>query len=208
MSGRGTAIILNGGSSAGKTSLGKELQKQLPEPYLLMGIDLFWFTMPDKQINLQTVEPAYYRWVEERSEDLPHLRILPGPILDRMMVARYRAIAAYLDAGLNVVADDVVWKRLWLEECLRALRPYTTWFVGVYCDDRTLAHREIMRGDRLTGWARGSQLYAHKDTIYDITIDTSVHGPEHHARKIAAAVMGGQSPTAGDRMRSKLGLAD
>jgi chloramphenicol 3-O phosphotransferase len=204
---RGRAIILNGGSSAGKTSLGKELQKQLAEPYLLMGIDLFWFTMPEKQLNLQTVDPEYYSWVEEQDSGLPYFRIVPGPILDKMMLARYRAMAAYLDYGLNLIADEVIWKRDWLEEGLRVLEPYTVWFVGVYCDDRTLGHREVIRGDRTAGWGRGSQLYTHRDAEYDIVVDTSVTGPPEHARKIAAAVTSGDRPTACDRMRSKLGIA-
>lgn len=204
---RRRALILNGGSSAGKTSLGKELQNQFAEPYLLMGIDLFWFTMPEKQLNLQTVAPEYYSWVEGHDNDLPYFRILPGPILDKMMLARCRAMPAYLDYGLNIIADEVIWKKEWLAEGLKVLKPYTVWFVGVYCDDRTLGHREVMRGDRTAGWGRGSQLYRHRYTEYVIVIDTSVTGPSDHARKIAAAVTGGDTPTARERMRSKFGIA-
>lgn len=204
---QGKVIILNGGSSAGKTSLGKELQRQLLEPYLLMGIDLFWFTMPEKQLNLETVDPQYYSCVEESDDGQPYFRIVPGPILDQMMLAKYRAIAAYLDQGLNVIADEVFWKREWLEEGLRVFQPYEAWYVGVYCDDRTLNHREIMRGDRTAGWGRGSQLYTHRDASYDIVIDTSISGPPEHARKIAAAVTSGERPTASQKMRVALGLA-
>jgi len=203
----GRVIFLNGVSSAGQTTLAKELQSQLTEPYLLMGIDLFWFTMPEKQINLQTAEPHYYSWVEEYDEGQPYFRIMPGPILDKMMLARYRAMAAYLDQGLNLIADEVIWKREWLEEGLRVLKPYEVWFIGVYCDVRTLGHREIMRGDRIAGWGRGSQIYTHRDTTYDITVDTSTTGSSDHARKIAAAVTGGDKPTACERMRIALGIS-
>ena len=43
---KGTLIILNGGSSAGKTTLGKAMQDAMEECYLLLGIDAFWFTLP------------------------------------------------------------------------------------------------------------------------------------------------------------------
>ena len=36
----GRVIILNGGSSAGKTTLGRALQSAIPGPWLLLGIDL------------------------------------------------------------------------------------------------------------------------------------------------------------------------
>ncbi len=198
----GRVIILNGGSSTGKTSLVKALQDAfLPEPYLALGIDVFWMAMPDKELDLDRVDPQYYTWVKEYKDDEPYLRIVPGPILDQMMSARYKAIAAYLKDGLNVVADDVVWKRLWLEESLKALEGLDAFFVGVFCDERVIAHREILRGDRRTGWGRGSQLYAHKDAIYDITIDTSLQSSQECAAKIKNAIEGGLKPTAAQKMR-------
>ncbi len=203
MSGR--LIILNGGSSSGKTSIVKELQDAfLPEPYLAMGIDMFWMTMPPKELDLDRVAPEYYTWVEERADDQSYLRIIPGPILDKMMIARYKALGVYLDLGLNIVADEVIWKRSWLEECVRVVEPYETFFVGVFCEDRVLAHREIIRGDRRTGWARGSQIYAHKDAIYDITIDTSLQSSAECALKIKNAVIDGPKPNAALRMRERL----
>jgi chloramphenicol 3-O-phosphotransferase len=36
----GRLIILNGGSSAGRTTLGRTLQSELADPWLLVGIDL------------------------------------------------------------------------------------------------------------------------------------------------------------------------
>lgn len=202
---KGRAIFLNGGSSSGKTTMAKALQEILPEPHMLLGIDLFWFTMPPKQIDLSTVDPEYYTWVEEQHDGAePFFRIVPGPILDQMMYARYRAMVAYLDAGMNVVADEVLWKRDWLEECLRVLNGYDVFYFGVYCDDRVLNHREIMRGDRMHGWGRGSQFYTHKDAIYDMTVDTSVVSSNDCAEKIKAAIEAGLKPTAFEAMRARL----
>ncbi len=192
----GKLIILNGGSSAGKTSLAKAFQSISDETFLLMGIDLFWFTLPPKQTDLQKVEPEYYSWAIEESDGKPVFHILPGPILDQLMIGRYQAIAAYLQLGFNVIADDVIWKRLWLEECLKAIEPYQTFFIHVYCSDEEGSRREQLRGDRYPGWHRGSAYYSNSDAIYDLEIDTSIDCPETCAAKLKAALKDGLKPTA------------
>lgn len=204
---KGRIIILNGASSAGKSSLAKCMQALLKEPYLHMGIDTFWMTMPERELNLMTVSADFYTWDEEIIDDRPFLRIVPGPILDRMMVARYEAIAAYLKAGFNVIADDVTWSKTWLLAALKSLRKYRSYFVGVHCDDRVLSHREILRGDRFPGWGRGSQKWVHEHLSYDITIDSSVVDSETLARKIVACVESDYQPHAADDMRSKFGVS-
>ena len=47
----GRVIILNGGSSAGKTTLARALQSALPGPWLLLGIDLFIWTLRPDLVN-------------------------------------------------------------------------------------------------------------------------------------------------------------
>jgi len=196
-------IVLNGASSVGKSSMALALQDQFKDIYLHMGIDVFWFTMPPEQIDLETVDPSFYTWTTETIDGRPFMRILPGPRLDQMMVARYKAIAAYLEAGFNVIADDVTWSKVWLDACLKYTAPFDAFFVGLYCDDRVLSHRELLRGDRLPGWGRGSQKWVHEHLIYDIVIDTSVHTSEDSARHIVAAVEGGQEPEAAAKMRAR-----
>jgi chloramphenicol 3-O phosphotransferase len=71
------------------------------------------------------VRPECDSWRSETGPDgLEYFAIAPGPILDQAMYARYRAIRAYLDAGLNVIADDVVWKREWLVDMVRLFEGY------------------------------------------------------------------------------------
>ena len=111
---KGKLIVLNGGSSAGKTSLGSALQDALlPETYLLLGIDVFWMALPPKELDLDRVAADYYSWHMETHQHKKHFVIEPGPILDRVMHARYLATAAYLECGLNIIADEVLWKRAW-----------------------------------------------------------------------------------------------
>jgi chloramphenicol 3-O-phosphotransferase len=49
---KGTLIILNGGASAGKTTLGKALQDATDECYLPLGIDAFLVSLPPRQLDL------------------------------------------------------------------------------------------------------------------------------------------------------------
>jgi chloramphenicol 3-O-phosphotransferase len=47
----GRVVILNGGSSAGKTTLGRSLQAALSDTWVLLGIDLLIWMMPPRMIN-------------------------------------------------------------------------------------------------------------------------------------------------------------
>jgi chloramphenicol 3-O phosphotransferase len=203
----GKLIILNGGSSAGKTSLAQALQGALDEVYLLLGIDLFWFSLPPKQLDLHCVEPEFYSWKVEREKDLDYFTIIPGPILDSAMYARYHAIAAYLDRGLNVIADDVIWKKEWLLDMLRVLKPFEVTFIGVHVSDGEGARREEARGNRFAGWNRGSARAAHANAeyCYDLQIDTTSDSPDACADKIKTAFDGGLRPRAFASLRERLG---
>jgi chloramphenicol 3-O phosphotransferase len=193
---KGRLILLNGGSSAGKTSLGQALQDLMPQPWVLLGIDVFWMALPPRQLDLDHVEPAYYSWHMETHGGKKHFVVEPGEVLDRAMYARYRATAAYLDAGLNVIADEVLWKHEWLEEALRVFEPYDVFFIGVRVSDAEGARRERERGDRHAGWNRGSARRAHENAhgLYDLEIDTTHETPASAARKVKDALDGGLKP--------------
>ncbi|CKP13518.1 putative O-phosphotransferase [Mycobacterium tuberculosis] len=119
----GKLILLNGGSSAGKTSLALAFQDLAAECWMHIGIDLFWFALPPEQLDLARVRPEYYTWDSAVEADgLEWFTVHPGPILDLAMHSRYRAIRAYLDNGMNVIADDVIWTREWLVTLCGVLR--------------------------------------------------------------------------------------
>jgi chloramphenicol 3-O phosphotransferase len=204
---KGRLLILNGGSSAGKTSLGKALQDRLPGCWMLLGIDAFWMALPPEQLNLSHVQPEFYSWRSELEADgKEYFVVVPGPLLDRAMYARYRAILAYLDAGLDVVADDVVWKQEWLAYATRVFDGYRVWFAGVHVSDEEGARREVQRGDRHGGWNRGSARAAHRNALglYDFEIDTTDRPPHVLAREVEARLAACPEPRAFARLRDEL----
>ena len=148
----GKLIILNGGSSAGKTSLGRAMQDLLPDCHMLLGIDTFSLALPPAQLNLSHVSAAYYTWRSETGADgREYFVVEPGPILDQAMYARYRAIKAYLDFGLHVIADDVIWKRDWLVDMVRAAHAHAIYDVEI---DTRACRRMCWRVSSWTGSRR------------------------------------------------------
>lgn len=200
----GKIIILNGGSSAGKTTLAQAFQDlMLPQTYLLQGIDMFWFSLPPKELDLDRVDPEFYSHMSDKHDGKEEFRIVPGPLLDKLMLGRYKAMSVYLRQGFNIIADEVVWKRSWLEEAIKDLLDFDAYFINVHCSDTIGAEREKLRGNRHAGWNRCSARYASKDALYDLSLDTGVSCPEECAAQLRQALEQGLEPTAFSLMQEK-----
>ncbi|MHA7650586.1 phosphotransferase-like protein [Mycobacterium sp. ML4] len=201
----GKLIVLNGGSSAGKTSLAQGFQDVADECWMHLGIDVFWLALPPRQLDLARVHPEYYTWDSALEDDgLEYFTVHPGPMLDQAMRARHQAIRAYLDHGMNVIADDVIWTRDWLVDALRVFRGYQVWMVGVHVSDAEGARREQERGDRYPGWNRGSARAAHADAEYDVELDTTATPVAVLARRLFGFYRACPEPQAFTRMRTRL----
>src|SRR3712207_3501356 len=104
----GHIILLNGTSSAGKTTLAKALQTLFDEPYLRAGVDHFVFMLPGRYLNQPHWNEVYrYTW----SADGSIAAIEPGPVGHRLMAAMHRSATACARAGLNVIVDHVLLDR-------------------------------------------------------------------------------------------------
>lgn len=204
----GKFIVLNGGSSAGKSSIAKEFQELAPECWMHLGIDVFWYAIPPSQIDLERVRPEYYSWeVAVDDEGLESLSLTPGPLLEKAMHARYVAIKAFLDEGLNVIADDLIWTREWLVDLLTIFHGYQVWLVGVHVSDEEGARREGPRDHRIAGANRGSARAAHADLEYDVELDTTGTPVTELARRLLADLEACPNPQAFWRLRKRFASA-
>jgi chloramphenicol 3-O phosphotransferase len=159
----GRVIILNGGSSAGKTTLGRGLQSALPDIWLLLGIDLLIWTLPPGIIN------------DANGLSVHDGVIVRGELFMSLYAGFRTAVASLARSGVNVLLDDltldgVADQHRWND----ALRGLGVLWVGVRCAPTIAAEREARRQSRLPGIARHQAAAVHVDVRYDVEVDTGV----------------------------------
>ena len=168
-------IVLNGGSSSGKSGIARCLQTVLPDPWLSFGVDTLVEAMPAS--------------LTAGIEVAPDGRVLIGPEFRRLEAAWIEGIAAMARAGARIIVDEVFLGGAASQQRWRqALGPLPVLWVGVRCDSVVAAGREIARGDRVTGMAASQADVVHQGVVYDLQVDTTHTGALECARVIAARV--------------------
>jgi chloramphenicol 3-O phosphotransferase len=136
-------IVLNGGSSSGKSGIARCLQAVLPDPWLAFGIDTLIRAMPASKMSADGIE------VTADGE------VSVGPGFRTLEAAWIAGIAAMARAGARIILDEVFlggaasqqrWKN--------ALGTLHVLWVGVRCDAAVAAGRELARGIGSPGWPR------------------------------------------------------
>lgn len=159
-------IFLNGCTSAGKSSIAKSLQKQLSAPHLLTGIDDAFAILPTQLHNNSR------GFFFDRSAD-GHVRLNFGEYGLATLKSHYRSSAAIANSGANLILDEVILTSDLRNDWLHVLENLDVFWVGVHCDLEELERREIARGDRMTGQARGQFNIVHTDMTYNLEVDTT-----------------------------------
>jgi chloramphenicol 3-O phosphotransferase len=162
-----TVIFLNGTTSAGKTSLAEALQDHLPGVWLRIGID-DGFAMLGRRYHGD--QQGF--WFDP--DDAGAVRLNFGPAGLAALSAYRRAAAAIAAGGANVIIDDVLLSRGFLDDWLAVLPDVPIMMIGVHCALAVLESRERARGDRMIGQARGQLPHVHADARYDIEVDTGI----------------------------------
>lgn len=171
-------IVLNGGSSSGKSGIARCLQAILPEPWLSLGVDTLIEAMPfSAQASASGIQFP------------PGGAVVIGPefrVLDEAWAA---GIAAMARAGARVIVDDVFLGGATSQHRWRqALGTVPVLWVGVRCDGAVAEAREIARGDRPAGMAASQAEGVHQGVAYDLEVDTTHAEALDCARAIAARV--------------------
>ena len=157
-------IVLNGGSSSGKTSIARRLQDLLPEAWLSLGVDDLIAAMPS---------PAPGR--PEMITFAPDGAVIVGPGFRRLEAAWAQGVAAMARAGPGVIVDDVFMDGGASQARVRAgLTGLEVLWVGVRCDAAVAAAREAARPDRVRGMALSQADAVHRGVVYDVEVDTTV----------------------------------
>ncbi|MFB7398862.1 chloramphenicol phosphotransferase CPT [Streptomyces rubiginosohelvolus] len=171
-------IVLNGGSSSGKSGIVRCLQAELPTPWLAAAIDTFVDSLP---ASLRTSD-AGIAFAEDGG-------VAIGEEFRRLEAAWREGVAATARAGANVIIDDVFLGGPASQEPWRkALTGLNVLWVGVRCASEVAEAREIARGDRLRGMAAAQAEKAHEGVSYDLEVDTTHMEALACARTIALHV--------------------
>lgn len=171
-------ILLNGGSSAGKSTLARWLQALLPEPWLSLGVDDLIRAAPPSMENTPcglTIAPGG--------------AIIVGPAYRRLEVAWAAGVAAIARSGVGVIVDEVlVDGETGQARWNTALAGLGVLWIAVRCDADEAARREIVRGDRMPDMARLQADSVHEGVAHDLVVDTTANASETCARWIVAAI--------------------
>ncbi|MGZ3674288.1 MAG: chloramphenicol phosphotransferase CPT, partial [Ktedonobacterales bacterium] len=171
-------IILNGGSSSGKTTIATCLQDMLPSPWLRLSIDTLIDAMPKALLTSDT-------GIEFGADG----SVRPGPAFRKLEAAWMQGIAAIAQAGARIILDDVFVSGVDAQNRWRAaLADVAVLWVGVRCDPAVATEREKGRGDRVTGMAALQAQMVHAGIEYDMEVDTTETPAVECARLIAKRV--------------------
>lgn len=170
-------IVLNGGSSSGKSGIARCLQAVLPDPWLAFGTDTLVDAMP---ASMRTAEGIEFAADGEVSV---------GPGFRTLEAAWIEGIATMARAGARVIVDEVFLggaasQQRWRE----SLGDLGVLWVGVRCDSAVAAGRETARGDRVAGMAASQADVVHDGVFYDMEVDTTDTESLECARAIAARI--------------------
>ncbi|MFJ3103811.1 chloramphenicol phosphotransferase CPT [Streptomyces sp. NPDC086835] len=171
-------IILNGGSSSGKSGIVRCLQAVLPDPWPAFGVDSFVDALPAK---MQSSDAGL--------EIAADGRVSVGAEFRALEAAWTEGIVAMARAGARIIVDDVfLGGAASQQRWQKALGGLAVLWVGVRCESAVAAGREIARGDRVQGMAASQADAVHRGVTYDVEVDTTHTESLACARTIAAHV--------------------
>jgi chloramphenicol 3-O phosphotransferase len=171
-------IVLNGGSSSGKSGIARCLQAILPQPWISLSVDDLIDALPPAMSD--SGSGITFGQAGEVSV---------GDDFRRLEAAWLTGIAAMAGAGAQVIIDDVFLSGADSQQRVRAqLEGLDVLWVGVRCDPEIATGREIARGDRVSGMAASQAETVHHGVTYDIEVDTGHTESLDCARAIAAHI--------------------
>ncbi|MFE7302942.1 AAA family ATPase [Streptomyces sp. NPDC057579] len=185
----GQAIVLTGTSGAGKSATAAELQKVLPEPFLALGLDTFFGTLPRRWTSQGESSAEGFSYIRDTDDEgRPRLRIRYGPVGARLLAGMRRAVAGLLSEGNNVIVDEMPIDATVVPAWRSALAGHRVLWVRVSAPLAVLESREAERFPaRFRGLSRG-----HYDVCdpedFDLVLDSSRLAPRERADRVAAAL--------------------
>ncbi len=169
----GRIVLLNGPSSAGKSTLASALQQQLHEygrPSLRLSVDQM----------LQAASGGHESVLAGLETGLP------------LVEAFHAAVAAAAQSGAWVIADHVIGEDpAWISDFFGRMGTVPVLSVQVVCKPEELRRREENRTDRTPDWphAKRQLLNIHRELPEQLVVDTTDATPEACAERILQVLL-------------------
>ena len=198
-----STIVLNGASSAGKSSLARALQDRFARPLVATGIDTWISAWPERftafpgEDGSPAAASSGLRIVPGRGA-APSWIVEFGADAHRLLHLAHRCWAAFAEAGQDQVIDHVL-----LDDQLKtdaAEMLHDAFWVALRCDLDVLVTREAARGDRHVGFASGTKAIVHDGVRYDLVLDSTTRSASELADELLGA-LGTWSPGHGTGAR-------
>jgi chloramphenicol 3-O phosphotransferase len=146
---RGRIILLNGTSSAGKSTLAKVLRVRLA--------------------------PQFHYYSSDQLADAG-FRPLDGNVRfkyrESFFEGFHRSISAFAEVGLDLLVEHIVECQSWADDLKVLLSPFDVFWVGVHAPVAEIERRERLRGNRQIGEGV-YHLKTHTFCEYDLEVDTT-----------------------------------
>lgn len=181
--GPATVVLLNGASSAGKSSTAKALQRVARRPLFHVAMDDFLGMMP---VTSRIDREGLVFTPVHAPGSPPELATGTGPLAALVLHAMRRAVTALADDGLDLIVDEVLLGDEAETDDRRLLADHRMLLVGIDVPLALLEERERARGDRLAGQARWKAARVHAGRAYDLMVDGALPA-EDRARAIRDA---------------------
>jgi chloramphenicol 3-O phosphotransferase len=183
-------VVLNGGSSSGKSSIARRLQRLLGPTWLTLGVDDLVRALPggDELDELIRAQPEAGPVGAAGSIEFgPDGSVTVGEDFRWAEASWYAGLAAIGRCGTGLILDEVfLGGRSSQERLSQALTDLPVVWVGVRCDPEVAAAREASRPDRVGGMARLQAARVHEGVVYDLVVDTTAVSAADCASLIAA----------------------
>ncbi len=182
----GTVIILNGPSAVGKSSIMRAFQAKRIEPWLGIGIDNFFVGVLPPKFYLED-KPEHHvvmRGVATEDDQGKLFTLFIGVEGQKVIRGMHGAIAAYAQAGNNVIVDYIMYDSAWRADLMNALSGVKVFTVGVTASLPVIEAREKSRATSPQGHARSVYATVHQGWDYDFMINTDEMTPEEVADNI------------------------
>jgi chloramphenicol 3-O phosphotransferase len=177
---RSVLIVLNGASSAGKTTIARALLSLLGPGCVVTGLDDILarvqpFGPKDGNVFLRGIRIACFGFTDGRL---------------RLFKQLHREVAAQSMAGHDVIVETALMDPRALRDAAECFAPLEGWFVGIKPPLDISAQWEAARGDRPRGQARRHYELIHAHNTYDLVLDPSTRMPQQCAAAIVHRLAG------------------